>query len=191
MHAGLNLVGDALARHVVVRRTAGSLFALGCSLFSILCFTGCASYQLGTGSTPKFATLFIAPVKAEALIPQAEVLVTTQLREAFLRDGRLTLVNSAAAADVVLQVVLTGYGREVAVSRQDDTGLARRFEVTLAAHATLTDTRTQQVLLDHRPLTAQLGVFTDSGLVPAEYQGLPLLAESLAKEAVHTVLDTW
>ena len=168
-----------------------ALLPVLCLLSSVLCFTGCAGYQLGTGATPKFGTLFIAPVTSETLIPQAQVLVTTQLREAFIRDGRVTLVNSAESADAVLQVSLMGYNREVAVSRQDDTGLARRFDVTLKAHATLTDNRTKQALFTRRPLTAKRGVFTDSGLVPAEYQTLPLLAELLAKEAEHAVLDTW
>ena len=166
-------------------------WAVLCSLLSVLSFTGCAGYQLGTGATPRFHTLFIAPVTSETLIPQAQVLVTTQLREAFSRDGRITLVNSADAADAVLQVSLTGYNRDLSVSRQDDTGLARRFEVVLKAQATLTDNRAKQALFTHRPLTAKRGVFSDSGLVPAEYQALPLLAEMLAKEATHAVLDTW
>lgn len=167
------------------------LLAALCSLCSVLGFSGCANYQLGAGGTTKFSTLFIAPVASEALIPQAQVLVTTQLREAFSRDGRLRLVNSAADADAVLQVTLTSYDREVSVSRQTDTGLARRFDVTLQARVTLTDNRTKQALFTHRPLKAIRGVFTDSGLVPAEYQTLPLLAELLAKEATHAVLDTW
>jgi hypothetical protein len=79
----------------------------------------------------------------------------------------------------------------VAVSRQDDTGLARRFDVSLRAQATLTDQRSQQALFAQRPLIAKRGVFTDSGLVPAEYQALSLLAEQLASEAAHAVLDTW
>lgn len=162
-----------------------------CLLSCVLWLSGCAGYQLGTGTAPKFATLFIAPVASEALIPQAQVLVTTQLREAFGRDGRVTLVNSAAAADAVLQVTLTGYQREVTVSRQTDTGLARRFDVTLQARATLTDNRTRQALFTDRTLSAKRGVFTDSGLVPAEYQALPLLAEDLAQAAGHAVLDTW
>lgn len=162
-----------------------------CLLCSVLWFAGCAGYQLGTGSAPKFSKLFIAPVTSGALIPQAQVLVTTQLREAFLRDGRVTLVNSADAADAVLQISLASYGREVAVSRQNDTGLARRYDVTLQAHATLTDNRSKQAVFTARPLTAQRGVFTDGGLVPAEYQTLPLLAELLAREATHAVLDTW
>jgi len=152
---------------------------------------GCAGYQLGTGSTPKFATLFIAPVATETVIPQAQALVTTQLREAFIKDGRIRLVDSAAEADAVLQVALTGYTREVAVSQQSDTGLARRFDVTLKAQATLTDNRTKQALFTRRPISAKRGVFTDSGLVPAEYDTLPLLAELLATEATHAALDTW
>lgn len=176
-----NPVGGAFARG----------FAVLGLLSSVLCFTGCAGYQLGTGTQPKFTTLFIAPVTTEALIPQARELVTTQLREAFLKDGRVKLVASPSEANAVLRISLIGYDRTVAVSRQDDTGLARRFDVSLRAHATLTDQRTQQALFALRPLTAKRGVFTDSGLVPAEYQALSLLAEQLANEAAHAVLDTW
>lgn len=182
-------VGGALARPVASKlATCGPLAGL---LVLAVCLAGCAGYQLGTGTTPKFTKLFIPPVTTEALIPQARELVTTQLREAFLKDGRVTLVNSPAEADAVLQVALTGYDRAVAVSRQDDTGLARRFDVSLRAHVTLTDERTKQALFVRRPLTAKRGVFTDNGLVPSEYQALPLLAEQLAGEVSHAVLDTW
>jgi uncharacterized membrane protein len=171
--------------------TVRNLLSVLCLLSSVFCFTGCTGYQLGTGTQTKFTTLFIAPVTTAALIPQARELVTTQLREAFIKDGRVTLVDSAADAEAVLTIALTGYDRAVAVSRQDDTGLARRFDVSLRAQATLTDQRTKQALFVQRPLTAKRGVFTDSGLVPAEYQNLSLLAEQLAVEAAHAVLDTW
>jgi hypothetical protein len=91
----------------------------------------------------------------------------------------------------VLNITLATYNRTVAVSRPDDTGLARRFDVDLTASATLTDNRTKQPYFSQRPLTARRGAFTDSGLVPSEYQALPLLAGLLATEAVHAALDTW
>jgi hypothetical protein len=166
-------------------------FSVICLLLAVLALSGCAGYQLGTGTQTKFTTLFVAPVTTEALIPQARELVTTQVREAFLKDGRVKLVDSPAGADAVLQISLTGYDRAVAVSRQDDTGLARRFDVSLRALATLTNERTKEALFVRRPLTAKRGVFTDSGLVPSEYQALPLLAEQLAQEVTHSVLDTW
>lgn len=164
-------------------------------LLSVACllvgFSGCAGYQLGTGSAPKFSTLFIAPVVTEALVPQARVELTTRLREAFIRDGRVRLVDSAAAADAVLEVTLAGYQRTVAVSRPDDTGLARRFDVNVQARATLRNNRAATPYFTDRVLEAKRGVFTDDGLVPAETQLLPVLGESLATEALHAVLDTW
>ena len=164
---------------------------LSAVLAACLLLSGCAGYQLGTGAKLKFSTLFIAPVASETMIPQAQVLVTTQLREAFLRDGRVALVNSAEAADAVLQVTLNGYNRAVAVALPTDTGLGRRFDVSLRAQASLTDNRSKETLFAKRALSVQRGVFTDSGLIPSEYQALPLLAEQLANEAAHAVLDTW
>jgi outer membrane lipopolysaccharide assembly protein LptE/RlpB len=173
-------------------KTSPGLAAVFGLLFALLGFiTGCSNYQLGTGATAKFRSIYVAPVKSDALIPQARVLVATQVREALLRDGRVTLADSPEQADAVLTIVLSSYNRQVVVSLQDDTGRARRFEVTLLAHATLVDTRTKQPYFTQRPLEAKRGVFTDSGLVPAEYEGLPLLAETLASETVHAVLDTW
>jgi len=159
----------------------------------IVCFfsAACAHYQLGTGAKTKFATLFIAPVASKTVIPQAQTLMTTQLREAFIRDGRVTIVNSPDAADAVLMISLVGYDRTVAVSRADDTGLARRFDLSLQARATLTGSRDKRIYFADRALTATRGVFTDSGLVPAEYETLPLLAEKLADETLHAVLDVW
>jgi hypothetical protein len=152
---------------------------------------GCASYQLGTGAKTKFSSLFIAPVTSSILLPQAQVLVTTQVREAFIRDGRVSLVDSPDAADAVLQISLSSYDRMVAVALPADTGLARRFDVALQARATLTDNRSKQAYFVQRNLTAKRGVFTDSGLLPSEYQTLPLLAEQLAGETLHAVLDVW
>lgn len=186
-HTGLSA---AARRPPSVVRPPSSVLCL-CLLSLAFGLAGCAGYQLGTGAAPKFATLYVAPIKAQALVPQSQVLVTTEIREAFIRDGRVTLVDSAAEAEAVLEVSLTGYNREVAVSRPDDTGLARRFDVTLEARATLTDNRTKQALFSQRRLEARRGVFTDSGLVPAEYQTLSLLAEQIARDAVHATLDVW
>lgn len=161
-----------------------------CCLLAVFA-AGCAHYRLGTGATPAFASLYVEPVRIEATLPQAQAIVSTHLRDAFIRDGRLRLTGSAAEADAVLHLVVASYGREVATVRPDDTGLARRFDITVAARATLTDRRTGRVLFADRPLQAKRGVFTDSGQNQAEYQNLPLLAQDLARQAVHAVLDTW
>lgn len=158
---------------------------------SLLWLGACTGYHLGTGSEPKFSRLYVAPTGSDLILPQAAAIVSTQVREAFLKDGRVSLADSAAEADAVLTIKLAGYGRETAVVRTDDTGLARRFDVTLRARATLTDRRSGKALFTDRPLVVKQGVFTDGGQLQSEYQALPILAEELARQAVHTTLDTW
>lgn len=152
---------------------------------------GCAHYQLGTGTRPAFRTLYVAPVESTALVPQAREVLSTQLREAFARDGRVALVNSPERADATLHVVIQGFQREIAAAREGDTGLASKFNVVLSADCTLRDNRAGRDLFTRRPLSATREVFTEGGQLQAEYQVLPLLAGALADRARHATLDTW
>jgi hypothetical protein len=152
---------------------------------------GCAHYQLGTGASLAFHTLYVAPVENKTHLPQARELVSTQVREAFARDARISLVNSPEAADATLTIVLDDYHRDVAAARQDDTGLARKFNLTLGAACTLRDNRAARSLFENRPVSVQREAFTDGGLVQSEYQTLPLLADALAAKLLHAALDVW
>lgn len=151
----------------------------------------CANYHLGTGAEPRFQTLHVSVVKSDVLLPQAVALVTTQVRETFLKDGRVRLVDSPAEADAELTLTLEDYHREQTVARADDTGLARRYDLVLQARASLTDRRDKKIVFANQPLRVARGAFTDSGQLQSEYQTLPLLAEQLAERALHAVLDTW
>jgi hypothetical protein len=168
-------------------RTGVLLSLIAC----VLLVTGCANYRLGTGATPTFGTLYVEPVANKTLLPQSQALLSTRLRESFARDARVQLVNSPGAADATLVVIISDYHRDVAAVREGDTGLARKFNVTLGATCTLRDNRTGKALFENRPITAVREVFTDSGQLQAEYQTLPLLADALAAKVVHTALDTW
>lgn len=162
-----------------------------CLLIAALGLAGCAHYQLGTEGKPAFATLYVAPVANKTLLPQAEPIVSTQLREAFIRDARVVLVNSAAEADATLSVTINDYHREMTAAREDDTGLARKFALTLGTTCTLRDNRSGQVLFSDRPIAVRRDAFTDSGQLQSEYQTLPLLAAALAQKISHAVLDVW
>jgi len=152
---------------------------------------GCAHYQLGTDGKLAFTTLYVAPVANKTLLPQAEAIVSTQLREAFIRDTRVVLVNTAAEAEATLSVTINDYHREMTAAREDDTGLARKFALTLGTTCTLRDTRSGKVLFADRAVAVKRDAFTDSGQLQSEYQTLPLLAEALAQKISHTVLDVW
>jgi len=168
-------------------------------LSSVLCllspvlWTSCSHYQLGTGSVEKlsFNTLYVAPVENKTLLPEARALLSTQLRETFARDGRVALADSPEAADATLTVVITDYHRDVTSVREGDTGLARKFNLTLGTTCTLRDNRGGKDIFSNRPVSAQREAFTDSGQLQTEYQTLPLLAEALAQKVAHAALDVW
>ena len=168
-------------------RRVALFFLIGVTLLA----TGCANYRLGTGATPLFRTLYVEPVANRTLLPQSQALLSTRVRESFARDARVQLVNSAGAADASLVIVINDYHRDVAAVREGDTGLARKFNVTLGATCTLRDNRTGKAIFENRPISAVREVFTDSGQLQSEYQTLPLLADALAAKVVHTALDTW
>jgi Lipopolysaccharide-assembly len=161
---------------------------IGLSLWSL---TGCAHYQLGTASRLAFATLYVAPVGNHAMLPQAQTVFATEIRDALLKDGRVSLVATPETADAVLRVSLVGYDRQMAAANPADTGLARKFVLNLHALCTLTDRRTGKPLFVNREIQASRDAYTDSGQLQAEYQTLPLLAATLADKVTHAVLDVW
>jgi hypothetical protein len=160
-------------------------------LLGVMLFAGCSHYRLGTGQTLAFQTLYVAPVENKTLLPQAVALVSTALRDEFLRDGRVTLVDSPQQADATLTLALTDYHRDVATGRPGDTGLARTFTLTLGAVVTLHDNRAGRDLFSRRPVDSGRDAYTDSGQLQSEYQSLPLLAGALAKKISHAALDVW
>ena len=157
---------------------------------ALLAGAGCAHYRLGTDAKLAFHTLYLEPVENKTLLPQARALVSTQLREAFARDGRVALANSSTDAEATLAVTITSYRRDVLTVREGDTGLARKFNLTLATTCTLRD-RSGRILFENRPVEVHREAFTDSGQLQSEYQTLPLLAESLADKVTHAALDVW
>ncbi|HEY9250102.1 MAG TPA: LPS assembly lipoprotein LptE [Rariglobus sp.] len=167
-------------------------------LAGLLLFSGCANYHLGTSGQVSFHTLYVAPVVNESNAPQVVAIVSTQLREAFLHDSRVVLVNTPEEADATLTVRLVKYGRDAQTSQSGDTGLTRKFDVTLDAEATLRDNRNHKPIFENRKLQATRQIFTDNQNGPgtgqqlqAEYQNIPLLAERLAKSIRGAALDVW
>lgn len=169
------------------RLTAALLVAVALTLG----LSGCANYHFGTDTVLPFHTLYVAPIANKTLLPQAQAITSTAVRDELMRDGRVVLVNSAEEADATLTLTLVAYRRDVATVKSGDTGLARKFALTMTATATLHDNRGNKDLFQQRALSVVRDAFTDSGQLQAEYQTLPFLAEALAKKATHAALDVW
>ena len=158
---------------------------------AILLGAGCAHYRLGSGAAAPFRTLYLEPVADQARVPQSRALLDGRLRATFIRDGRTSLVDRADAAEATLTVVIAEYRREVAAVRENDTGLARKYNVLFTLICRLRDNRSGQLIWEDRAITVQREAFTDGGQLQAEYQTLPLLAETAAAKVVHAALDVW
>lgn len=179
--------------------------ALILSAVAFLLATGCAGYRLGTGVERPYESVFIPPVDTQGEVPQAAAIFTTQLRETFIRDGRLRVTNTPDEADVVLTVKITEAGRRTLTALGTDSGLARKLAYTLDARVTLADTAGGKVWFADRPLTIERQVFTDVGgaadpipgtievvqQTQAEYQLVPIIGDALAARVRGMVLDTW
>lgn len=170
------------------RRLSPVLLLLSAALAFFL--GACSNYRLGTGAKLAFNTLYIAPVQSETLLPQSRALIGAQLRETFLRDGRITLVNTAAEAEATLSLTLKSFNRRATVAKASDAGLGRKFDLSLATTCDLA-LRDGTKLLDQRPITVSREDYTDLGQIQAEYEMVPVIAEKLATEVSHAVLDTW
>ena len=178
--------------------TFRSILKFAPALLVLAVLAACSHYQLGTGSKLTFKTLYIAPVENTAGIPQASALFSAHLRDAFIRDGRVAIVNSPAHADATLTLNLVNYTRNMTTARGDDAGLARKFDLGIYALCTLTDNRAAKPLFENRPVSATLQIFTtptpgstQSDQLQAEYNVMPLLADTLAESVAHAVLDVW
>ena len=125
------------------------------------------------------------------MLPQAQAIVATEIRDALLKDGRVTWSPRPRRPTPRCGLRLSGYDREVAAASPADTGLARKFALNLRASCTLTDNRTGRPFFTNREIRVTKDAFTDSGQLQSEYQALPLLAGALAGKVAHTVLDVW
>lgn len=170
---------------------ARSMFAAVAPVLASLVIAGCASYKLGSPSVPGFEAVFVPPVANDSFMPQSRAAVTTAVREAFARDGRVRLAANAGAAGRVIEIRLTDYSREMATALTADTALARKFVLTLAAEIRVVDPGSPDATAEPLQLSVSVDAYTDSGQQQSEFQAVPLLADKLATEIVHRVLDTW
>ncbi|MGJ8650022.1 MAG: LPS assembly lipoprotein LptE [Opitutaceae bacterium] len=171
------------------------------SLIALSLFNGCASYQLGAPTELPFESIYIRPAGNESFAPQAQALLSANIRQAFIRDGRVKVLSDEKEADIVLEVTITDYIRQSAARRRDDTVSAATYNTTLVAQLSLYDTNKGNFLFQNRQLEERNNLYiqnpytaaaTDpTGFVKAEYDGMPILTRGLARQIADEVLSPW
>jgi len=177
----------SLNRFTILRKSFPALAAI---FLTAILFSGCSHYQLGRDAKPPFRSIYIKPAVNESFAPQAQALLTMQIRDALIRDGLLQ-IHDESEADAILEVTLKTFDRRVAATRTDDTGLAEKLRLELAAHCTLADNRTGKIYFKNRPVSATSDAFPQDSSAGAEFQSMPVLTDRLARRIAYEVLQVW
>jgi hypothetical protein len=174
------------------------------TLLTVSSISGCKSYQLGNPVELPFKSIYIKPVINDSFAPQAQALLSAQIRQAFIRDGRTQLVTSEEAADAVLLVNLTEYDRQAATRRSDDTVVSRDFDLTLAVEVSLFSQNNGGYFFQERVIQQTSNAYVNNpyaepllsatrrqDFLQSEYQAMPRLTRDLARKIADEVLSPW
>lgn len=163
--------------------------------------TGCRSYQLGHPSELPFDSIFIRPASNDSFAPQAQTLISSDLREAFIRDGRVKLVTDEADADVVLLVNLTDYDREPGARANDSTKKGFSFDIKLGAIVSLYDQNKGRYLFQNEKVDTSATAYIENPYLPAalntqtyhiaERQAMPNVSRQMAQKIADRILGVW
>ena len=170
--------------------------------FTLFFISGCNSYQLGNPVELPFESIYIKPVTNDSFAPQAQAMLSTQIRDAFIRDGRIKLVTSKEAADAVLLIHLTEYNRLPAARQSADTTAAASFSLLLAAEVSLFNQSKGDYYFRERIIRESSSAYANNyntalttvqtqDFLQMEYQAMPRLTYDLARGIADEVLSTW
>lgn len=169
------------------------------SIVVLSLLNGCANYQLGSSAEIPFKSIYIKPATNHSFAPQAQPIVSAQIRETFIRDGRIKLVAKEADADAVLFVDLTDYESTGGSRNSNDTTISNDFDLRLTAEVSLLDQSKGDYLFSKRSIqsrtTAYIGnPYADSEIISyqqSERQAMEKLAREIARKITDEVLSPW
>lgn len=173
----------------------------------VLCLlNGCANYHLGSSAQIPFKSIYIKPATNHSFAPQAQPIVSAQIRETFIRDARVKLVANQADADAVLYVDLTDYDRSGGSRNSTDTAIANDFNIRLTAKVSLFDQSKGNYLFQQRSIQADTNAYignpyngssaaeVDNQIISyqlSERQAMEQLAREIARKITDQVLSPW
>lgn len=158
-------------------------------ILSACCLVSCAGYQLG-GVKPKSLTMVknvSVPMFSNATLhPRAEVLATSAVIDALVRDGTYKITNDDKA-DAVLEGKLATIRYTAIRGTRYDTLLPEELANTVTIHWTLRDARHSNKVLASGTSTGSSQLFVSSNLQTARNNALPEALERAGEELVSRI----
>lgn len=162
-------------------------------------FNACTSYQLGSPAEISFQSIYIKPVANYSFAPQAQAVISAQLRERFIHDARVIVVAEEEKADAVLFVDLTEYNRSAGARNSNDTAIANDFDIRLKANISLLDQANGDYLFKDRSIEARTSAYIGNPYAAnqiisyqqSERQAMTRLAREISRKISDEVLSPW
>jgi hypothetical protein len=180
-------------RHSLLARLANDFAVFACLIclpISALLGGGCMHYEPSSGLP--FRRIYVAPVKNDSFAPQAQALLTKQLRIKLSKRPELELAESAENA-ALLEVELVGFDQSVATEMESDTACTKSLDVTLVAFFTLSDVQCGVVRYHIKDCKAVASIECHEGgsYRDAKYQSMPRLTDKLADKICDILCNLW
>ena len=143
--------------------------------------SGCAGYKLGpvNGLAAREKSVQVIPFANQTLEPRLTDAVTSQLRQELQRDGTYQLATRDDG-DIIVAGTINRYVRTEVSFSSSDILTVRDYRLELIAHVTARERNSGKVILDQTVKGTTL-IRVTNDLTSSERQGLPLLADDLAK----------
>ncbi len=160
-------------------------------VFAACLLCGCMHYSKGTGSDIPFTTIYIEPVKNDALVHHIRATLSSQIRQKIAKHPQLTLLNSNESADACLTVKIKDFSQSVATTKPDDTVRAKSFTLEITAECSLFDNRTGQYLFKQHIVSASIESQAEGDYLWNKTKTLPQLSDKLADKIYDVVCKPW
>jgi hypothetical protein len=157
---------------------------------TVVSLTACAGYRVGPVNDLPMGeySVRIRPFLNQTLQPRLTDAVALELRKEFQRDGSFRLATHDEA-DLEITGAIIRYERlEVNFSRTDAL-TARDYRLQMVALINVVDPNSGKELMKDRLVRGTTLVRVGSDLSSSERQGLPLLAEDLARQVKTLVAE--
>lgn len=153
-----------------------------------LFLSGCHYYVGYPIDQTNLKTIYVAPAKTEAIVPQMSAVLTRQIRENLVRNGGIKLV-AIDNADAILETNITQYGRSVGTVDENDTDIAKTLSLNATIECSLRNQHTGKYYFKDQSISTSLSINANTSAQSIEYQRLPQLTEKLAQKVSTLILN--
>ncbi|MDR1433169.1 MAG: LPS assembly lipoprotein LptE [Puniceicoccales bacterium] len=159
-------------------------------LLAALLSSGCMHYARGSGSHLAFARIYVAPVRNDSLAPQAQALLTKQVRRKLADEPNLEIAAEPESA-AILEITIVKFEQTVASTDTNDTINAKSFNVQMSVTCTLKDGQTGKIYFKDHKLSDSVECHAVADYQEAKHQIMPKLTEKLATRICEAVCNPW